>query len=546
MQEYIEAKLSGVAFSIDLVNGTDNIYIEFVSGRCEQIVSGHVTPESEVFNKNNVIASNQIPKNLVEYIIKLELLFGTPVDVEWCIDNNEKIWILQCRPITTIPQKCYQYAWSTREPLWATDLAFKTRSKKKNGRGYYHNEILYTRSGLEKFDCYIGLKDYVSVLRYSCEEINNEYEEPIQIDLIDKVDEIIKDMTLIERYNVLSEMYCQYTNYYMRSEPIVTDILERNLLLNISYEKLNSKLSNDSDLMLIEQFDFSKLNCDDEKGMLDHIKKYPYLVIDHMTKDSALKHMLGLKKIDKEINNVKSETAQEVIKNKENNENKEIKEIREIEYLKKLSLERMLIKKGWAGVLFYMMDVMASLSKNFNESIEDLYNYYLSSDVVRLINTGVKLTSTEKATRKAGVIISCQSENSTLPTIKFGESFTFKLNERLHSKNEAILNGRATFGMKVSGEVKIVDYINIDNICDYHNKIIVTEMTQPNMIPLFRDGLGIITNEGGVLSHACIISREYNIPCIVGTKKATFVLKDGDRIIMWPDGAITYDNEIFE
>lgn len=39
-----------------------------------------------------------------------------------------------------------------------------------------------------------------------------------------------------------------------------------------------------------------------------------------------------------------------------------------------------------------------------------------------------------------------------------------------------------------------------------------------------------ITNEGGTISHAAIVSRELNIPCIMGTKVATQVLKDGDLV----------------
>lgn len=40
----------------------------------------------------------------------------------------------------------------------------------------------------------------------------------------------------------------------------------------------------------------------------------------------------------------------------------------------------------------------------------------------------------------------------------------------------------------------------------------------------------IITDEGGITCHAAIISRELKIPCIIGTKIATQVLKDGDRV----------------
>ena len=41
---------------------------------------------------------------------------------------------------------------------------------------------------------------------------------------------------------------------------------------------------------------------------------------------------------------------------------------------------------------------------------------------------------------------------------------------------------------------------------------------------------GIVTNEGGITSHAAIISRELNIPCIIGTRIATQVIKDGTLI----------------
>ena len=45
-----------------------------------------------------------------------------------------------------------------------------------------------------------------------------------------------------------------------------------------------------------------------------------------------------------------------------------------------------------------------------------------------------------------------------------------------------------------------------------------------------RKAAAIITDEGGITSHAAIVSREYGIPCIVGTENATKVLKDGDRV----------------
>jgi phosphohistidine swiveling domain-containing protein len=60
--------------------------------------------------------------------------------------------------------------------------------------------------------------------------------------------------------------------------------------------------------------------------------------------------------------------------------------------------------------------------------------------------------------------------------------------------------------------------------------VLVTSSTTPDFVPILKKVVAIITEEGGVLSHASIISRELHIPCIIGTKIATKVLKDGDMV----------------
>jgi pyruvate,water dikinase len=60
--------------------------------------------------------------------------------------------------------------------------------------------------------------------------------------------------------------------------------------------------------------------------------------------------------------------------------------------------------------------------------------------------------------------------------------------------------------------------------------VLVTSMTQPNVVDIARRATAIVTDEGGMLCHAAIISREFGIPCIVGTHKATQVLKDGMEV----------------
>lgn len=61
-------------------------------------------------------------------------------------------------------------------------------------------------------------------------------------------------------------------------------------------------------------------------------------------------------------------------------------------------------------------------------------------------------------------------------------------------------------------------------------EILVTDETDATFLPVMKLAKAIITDEGGVLCHAAIAARELKKPCVVGTKIATHVLKDGDLI----------------
>jgi pyruvate,water dikinase len=60
--------------------------------------------------------------------------------------------------------------------------------------------------------------------------------------------------------------------------------------------------------------------------------------------------------------------------------------------------------------------------------------------------------------------------------------------------------------------------------------ILVTAFTTPDFTPVIKKAAAIVTDFGGITSHASIISREMNIPCVVGTEHATTSIKDGDII----------------
>ncbi|MFA5107050.1 MAG: PEP-utilizing enzyme [Patescibacteria group bacterium] len=61
-------------------------------------------------------------------------------------------------------------------------------------------------------------------------------------------------------------------------------------------------------------------------------------------------------------------------------------------------------------------------------------------------------------------------------------------------------------------------------------EILLTYMTRPDFVPYMHKAGAIVTDEGGLTSHAAIIARELKIPCVVGTRVAMRVLKDGDLV----------------
>jgi pyruvate,water dikinase len=92
--------------------------------------------------------------------------------------------------------------------------------------------------------------------------------------------------------------------------------------------------------------------------------------------------------------------------------------------------------------------------------------------------------------------------------------------------NEVILKGLGASPGIASGPVRIVDKLDeLDKVGE--GDIIVTEMTTPDMVPAMKRAAGIITDEGGMTSHAAIVSRELGVPAVVGTSSATRELDDG-------------------
>lgn len=137
VQLQIESRVSGVMFTVDPTGDRENLVIEGSFGLGEAIVSGQVTPDRFIVNKRSLeIVNREIhAKELaIEYDsgggtvtrmltagesaaaaltdgqaldvaragVEIERHYGEPQDIEWAFDGEEKLWILQSRPITTL------------------------------------------------------------------------------------------------------------------------------------------------------------------------------------------------------------------------------------------------------------------------------------------------------------------------------------------------------------------------------------------------------------------------------------------------------------
>ena len=100
---------------------------------------------------------------------------------------------------------------------------------------------------------------------------------------------------------------------------------------------------------------------------------------------------------------------------------------------------------------------------------------------------------------------------------------------KMLKKQIELIRGMPASRGTAEGQVVIVNCI--DDIKKFQEgMIIVAPYTSPIYVPIMIKAKAIITDEGGILSHAAIVSRELKIPCVVGTKNATMILKDGEKV----------------
>ncbi|MGD9042908.1 MAG: PEP/pyruvate-binding domain-containing protein [Desulfobacterales bacterium] len=140
VQKMVNAVAAGIAFGRNPMNpARDEIVIEAVKGLAEALVSGHLTPYRAIIDEHNSITVTPPSRDPSKLTIGEEVLMTlvpwsdiahlirsletesdhTPLDIEWAIDENKKIWLLQARAITTLDQ----HSWQVPSGVWTRKIA---------------------------------------------------------------------------------------------------------------------------------------------------------------------------------------------------------------------------------------------------------------------------------------------------------------------------------------------------------------------------------------------------------------------------------------
>ena len=120
-----------------------------------------------------------------------------------------------------------------------------------------------------------------------------------------------------------------------------------------------------------------------------------------------------------------------------------------------------------------------------------------------------------------------------------------KASEETEEEGKELIRGLGASPGRGSGEVRVLASPTQDNGFE-SGDVLVAEMTTPDWVPLMKKASAIVTDGGGMTCHAAIVSREMGLPCVVGTRNATKVLKD--KMLVTVDGThgIVYEGKLKE
>lgn len=318
---------------------------------------------------------------------------------------------------------------------------------------------------------------------------------------------------------------------YLISQPETTKVLEDTLIQNLKQRNIPEKerkeiinqLKPNNTIITKKEKEFEilvkkiKTKSQKHNDILNFLWKFRSFYMINL-EGNILEELKLLKKTIKEHKNIpKKRNFKEPTIQFTKRESNIVKYIQEIGSL------RLRGKNTWMNLVLLIINKVQEFSKinniDYNKIIEIPFKELLEivdKKEIKMVN---------KFRRNNTIII-------TKNKIRTKKNKILK-NNKLKKKH--IVSGNVGYQGIVSGNAFIVNLQDnlikkIKEIKKIKNPILIAEQTIPAYMPLIMKSKGIITNEGGILSHAAIISRELKIPSLIGTKIATKVFNNNDKI----------------
>ncbi len=169
----------------------------------------------------------------------------------------------------------------------------------------------------------------------------------------------------------------------------------------------------------------------------------------------------------------------------------------------------------------------------------------LPAEISQLARLGKKIEryykkpqDTEWAIDKKGKIFFVQSRPVTTPKRSIPVE-----TEVSGTQNEVLAKGIAASLGVAFGAVRLVHHpAEVAEVKE--GEVLVAEMTNPSFVPAMKRASAIVTDTGGLTSHAAIVAREMGIPAVVGTGRATHILKDSQMVTVDGNSGLVYKGKV--
>lgn len=343
--------------------------------------------------------------------------------------------------------------------------------------------------------------------------------------------------------NLITDKIKAKLNKYKSEIEKITDFNNALMILVFPVKKVLLQTEQDDFYKLI-QFVQGKKKFEKNKNFLElankYLKKYAWIKTFFFLPINPLTIKELIRNIKQEINNngLEEHRLQRVqnLKNKKLAKSlikiidsdkelmRQIKSAQKFGWLLSWSVENFLITA--ASLIPWYKLIAKNLKIKYSQ-----WTLLTYSEVLDGLKNGLKIKETELKKREISYIVLIKQGKLVIETGLVAKKLSEDINHDVGAM-DIVLNhvtGQPTSPGKVQGRVKIVKFAkNSYNIKE--GEVLVCSMTSPDYLLAMKRAVAIVTDEGGLLCHAAIISRELGKPCIVGTRNASKVLVDGDLV----------------